>query len=54
MCSSDLSFPVHSDETAQSYEVWKRPLIILADNERIRHDPEAVRQVVQEILEELG
>jgi len=48
------SFPVHSDETAQSYEVWKRPLITLADNERIRHDPEAVRQVVQEILEELG
>lgn len=47
------SHPVVSDGSDQSYEVWRRQLTILSDSGRVRHDPEAVRQAVQEILEEL-
>lgn len=45
------SQPVRIAGSQPSYEVWKRPLIQVDQTGRIRHDPAAVRQTVEEILE---
>lgn len=47
------SVPVHSREDGQDYEIWKRSLTAIDETGRIRHDPAAVKAVVEEILEEL-
>lgn len=46
------SFPVVSAGEQPSYEVWRRPLIMTDETGRIRHDPQAVKGVVEEILKE--
>ncbi len=44
------SVPITVREDNHSYQVWKRSLIYFDQNGRVRHDPEAVKRTVEEIL----
>lgn len=47
------SEPVRIEEESHPYRILRRPLTVLDEQGRIRHDPAAVRQAVQELLDEL-
>lgn len=46
------SFPVKEGGEMPGYEVWRRPLTKIDETGRIRHDPQAVKSVVEEILQD--
>lgn len=46
------SAPVRAAGEQPNYEVWQRPLIMTDETGRIRHDPKAVKETVEEILKE--
>jgi uncharacterized cofD-like protein len=47
------SYPVQVKEQEHAYQLEGRPLVCLDELGRVRHDPAAVREVVEEILESL-
>lgn len=46
-------YPVNALSETHSYQVWKRPLITLDENGKVRHDPKAVADVVEELIRTL-
>lgn len=47
------SYPIQVQEKEHSYQILKRSMIYFDEKGRIRHDPKAVREVVEEILKAL-
>ena len=47
------SVPIKLSEDSHPYEVWKRSLIYFDQNGRVRHDPDAVKITVEEILSKI-
>lgn len=47
------SYPVVVKEEAHSYQILKRKLIMFDEKGRIRHNPDAVKKVIEEVLETL-
>lgn len=47
------SYPVRVKESEHSYEIMQRPLVMLDEKGRIRHDPQAVKKAVEELIEKI-
>ncbi|MBP3871067.1 MAG: uridine diphosphate-N-acetylglucosamine-binding protein YvcK [Faecalicoccus sp.] len=47
------SVPIKLSKDSHPYEVWKRSLIYFDQNGRVRHDPDAVKVTVEEILSKI-
>ena len=47
-------YPVNSLSEMHTYQVWKRPLITLDSDGKVRHDPSAVADVVEELLKTIS
>lgn len=44
------SKPIYIGEEEHDYSIWKRKLVMFDEKGRIRHNPEAVKEVIEEVL----
>lgn len=47
-------YPINALSETHTYQIWKRPLILIDEKGKIRHDPMAVADVVEELVKQLS